>query len=159
MESKRKASSSGASCYGVSLCLKLALLAIFASPSPCIKQYVYDFDNIVTTKIYSLDHSTNCDNEIRVSKSKEEDSFIYGEVQPEIKLKFCMYKAEYILSVLEKSNLYDDVVFLTENSILLKSMYSLNEVVCRKICQNQYFAIPGFGNRTFNVNSSVTFLR
>ena len=64
MESKRKATSSGALCDGVSLCLYLTLLAFFASPSPCINLYGYEFDSIVSTKIYSLDHSTNCDNKI-----------------------------------------------------------------------------------------------
>ena len=84
MESKRKTSSSGASCDGISLCLYLALLAIFASPSLCIKLNGYDFDIIVSTKIYSLDHSTNCDNKIPVSKTIEEVSLIYAEVQPKI---------------------------------------------------------------------------
>ena len=84
MESKRNASSSGASCDGVSLCLYLAMIAIFASPSLCIKLYGYDFDNMVSTKIFSLDHSTNCGNKIRVSKTTEEGSLmylIYAEVQ------------------------------------------------------------------------------
>ena len=90
MEPKRKTSSSGASCDEVSLCLYLALLGIFASPSPCIKLYGYDFDNILSTKIFSIDHSTNCDNKIRVSETKEEGTLLYAEVQPEIKLKFCM---------------------------------------------------------------------
>ena len=129
IEKKDKTRFFGASCDGVSLCLYLALLAIFASPSPCIKLYGYDFDNIVSTKIYSLDHSTNCDNRIRVSKTKEEGSLIYAEVQPEIKL---------------------------EISRLLKSIYPLNEGVCRNIWQNKNFAIPGFGDRTFKVNRSVT---
>ena len=77
MEPKKKTSSSGASCDAKSLYLYLALLAIFASPSLCIKLYGYDFDNIVSTKIYSLDHSTNCDSKIRVSKTKEEGSLEY----------------------------------------------------------------------------------
>ena len=93
MESKRNASSSGASFDGVSLSLYLASLAIFASPSPCVKWYGYDFDNIVSTKFYTLDHSTNRDNKIRVSKTKEEGSFMYAEGQLEKKLKFCMYEA------------------------------------------------------------------
>ena len=42
------------SCDGVALCLYLALLAILASPSPCIKLYGYDFDKIATTLTYSL---------------------------------------------------------------------------------------------------------
>ena len=46
----RKASLSGASCEGVLLYLYVALVAIFASPSPCVKFYGYDFDNIVSTK-------------------------------------------------------------------------------------------------------------
>ena len=114
MESKRKTSSSEASYDGISLCLYLALLAIFASPSLCIKLYGYDFDNMVSTKIYSLDHSTNCDNKIRVSKTIEEGSLIYAEVQPEKKLRFCMYEAAYTVSALKKSNAYDDVVFITK---------------------------------------------
>ena len=39
--------------------------------SPCIKLYGDDFDNIVSTNIYSLDYSTNCDNKILVSKKKK----------------------------------------------------------------------------------------
>ena len=156
MESKRKTSSSGASCDGISLCLYLALLAVFASPSLCNKLYGYDFDNIVSTKLYSLDYSTNCDNKIRVSKTIEEGSLIYAEVQPEIKLRFCMYEAAYTVSALEKSNVYDDVVFITKNSRLLKSIYPLNEGTCRSIWQNKNFALPGFGDKTFKVNNSVT---
>ena len=103
MESKGKTSSSCVSCDGLSLCLYLALLANMASSSPCIKLYVYDFENIVSTKIYSLDHSANCDNKIRVSKTKEEGSLIYAEVHPEIRLKFCMYGAVYtVLALIKK---------------------------------------------------------
>ena len=87
MEPKRKTSSSGALYDGIALCLYLALLAIFASPSPCIKLYGYDMDNIVSTRVYSLDHSTNCDYKILLSKAKEEGTLIYAEVQPEIKPK------------------------------------------------------------------------
>ena len=54
MESERRASLSQASCDGVSVCLYLSLLAIFALPSPCIKLYRYDFYNIVSKKIYCL---------------------------------------------------------------------------------------------------------
>ena len=93
----------------------MALLAIFASPSLRIKFYGYVLANIVSTKIYSLDHSTNCDNKIRVSKTIEEGSLIYADVQLEIKLRFCMYEAEYTVSALKKSNVYDDVVFITKN--------------------------------------------
>ena len=156
MESKRKTSWSGASCDVISLCLYLALLAILASPSLCIKLYGYDFDNIVSTKIYSLVHSTNCDNEIRVSKTVEEGNLIYAEVQHEIKLRFCMYEAAYTVFSPKKSNVYDDVVFITKNSRLLKSRYPLNEGTCRSIWHNKNFALPGFGDNTFQVNNSVT---
>ena len=67
-----------------------------------------------------------------------------------------MFEAVFTVSALKKSNVYDDVVFLTENSRLLKSKYSLNEGVCRNIWQNKNFAIPGFGDRTFKVNMLVT---
>ena len=156
MESKRNASSSGASCDGVSIFLCLAVIASFASPSLCIKLYGYDFDNIVSTKIYSLDHSTNCDNKTGVLKPIEEGSLIYAEVQPEIKLRFCMYEAAYTVSALKKINVYDDIVFITKNSRLLKSIYPLNEGTCRNIWQNKNFALPGFGDTTFKVNNSVT---
>ena len=108
----------------------LVLLAIFASPSLCFNIYGYDFENIVSTKIYSLDHSTNCDNKIRVSKTLEEGNLIYAEVQPEIKLRFCMYEEAYTVSALKKSKVYDDVVFTTKNSRLLKSICLLNAGTC-----------------------------
>ena len=132
----------------------LALLAIFASPSLFIKLYGYDFDNIVSTKIYSLDHSTNCDNKIRVSKRIEEGSLIYAEVKLEIKLR--LYEAAYTVSALKKSNVYDDVVFITRNSRFLKSIYPLNEGTCRSILQNKNFALPGLRDKPFRVNKSVT---
>ena len=62
-----------------------------------------------------------------VSKTIEKGSFIYAKVQIEIKLKFCIYEAAYTASAFKKSNVYEDVVFLTENSRLLKSIYPLNE--------------------------------
>ena len=118
MESKRKTISSGASCDGISLCLYLALPAIFASPSLCIKLYGYDFDNIVSTKIYSLDHSRNCDNRIRVSKTIEEGSLIYADVQLKIKLRFCMYEAAYTVSALKRA------MYMTMLSLLPKTQDS-----------------------------------
>ena len=159
MKSKRNASSSGASCDGVSLCLYLAMIAILASPSLCIKLYGFDFDNIVSTKIYSLNHSTNCDNKIRVSKTIEKGSLIYAEVQPEIKLKFRMYEAAYTVSASKKINVHDDVVFITKKKLktpkIKKSIYPINEGTCRSIWQNKNFALPGFGNKTFKINKSV----
>ena len=103
-----------------------------------------------------MDYSTNCDNKIRVSKTIEEGSLIYAEVQPEIKLRFWMYEAAYTVSALKKSNVYDDVVFITKNSRLLKSIHPLNEGTCRSIWQNKNFALPGFGDKNFKVNNSVT---
>ena len=132
------------------------MLAIFASPSLCIELYGCDFDNIVSTKIYSLDHSTNCDNKIRVSITIEEGSLIYAEVQPEIKLRFCMYEVAYTVSALKKSYVYDDVVSITKNSRLLKSIYPLNEGTFRSIWQNKNFVLPGFGDKTSKVYNSVT---
>ena len=108
----------------------MGLLA-FASPSPCIKLYGYDFDNIVSTKIYSLSSAW-------------------------VKTKFCMYEAAYTGLALKKSKVNDYFVLLTENSRLQKSIDPLNEGVCRKIWQNKNFAIPVFGVRKFKVNRSVT---
>ena len=83
MELKRKASSSGALSDGVSLCLYLPLLAFFASPSPCIKLHGYDFEKIVSAKIYSSDHTTNCGKKIRVSETIEKSGVIcVSEFQP-----------------------------------------------------------------------------
>ena len=99
-----------------------------------------------------MDHSINCDNKTGVSITIEEGSLIYAEVQPEIKLRFCMYEAAYTVSALKKSNVYEDVVFITKNSRLLKSLYPLNEGFCRSIWQNKNFALPVFGDKTFEQN-------
>ena len=66
-----------------------------------------------------------------------------------------MYEELYAVSALKKSNVYHDVFFITKNSRLLKSIYSLNEGTCRSIWQNKNFALPGFGDKTFKVNNSV----
>ena len=94
-------------------------------------------------------------------RKQREVSLIYAQVQPELKLKLLMYEAAYSVSAIKKSNVYDDVVFLTEKSRLLKSIHPLDAVVCRNNWQKNKFAIPGFGDRTFKVNRAVTetFLR
>ena len=46
---------------------------------------------IVQQPITRSSSRPNCDSKIRVSKTKKEGNLIYAEVQPEIKLKFCMY--------------------------------------------------------------------
>ena len=60
------------------------------------------------------------------------------------------------MSALKKSNLYDDVIFLTENPRPLKSVHLSNRGNCRSVWQKKKFSIPGFGNRTFKVSNSVT---
>ena len=67
-----------------------------------------------------------------------------------------MYEAAYTVSALKKSNVYDDVVFITKNSRLLKSIYPLNKGTCRSIWHKKNFALPGFGDKTFKVNNSET---
>ena len=157
MESKRKTSSSGASCDGISLCIYLALLAIFASPSICIKLYGYDLTISYQQEYILWITVQTVITKFEYRKTIEEGSLIYAEVQPEIKLRFCMYEAAYTVSALKKSNVYDDVVFITKNSRLLKyPIYPLNEGACRSIWQNKNFALPGFGGKTFKVNNSVT---
>ena len=100
---RKKISSSGASCDGVAIGLYRALVAIFASPSSCIKIYGYGFDNMVSTKIHSLDHSANCDNKIQVSERIEKSILIYADVQSEIKPIFCMFEAAYTVPALKKA--------------------------------------------------------
>ena len=101
------------------------IAAIFASPSLCIKLNGYDFNNIVATKIYSLDHSTNCDNKVRLSETTEKSILIYAEIQPETKLKFCISEAAYTVSALKESNVYDNMTI----SIISQKMQD---------CLNQY---------------------
>ena len=76
---------------------------------------------------YILWITVQTDIKIRVSKTIEEGSLIFAE----IKFRVCMYEAAYTVSALEKSNVYDDVVFITKNSRLLRSIYPLNKETCR----------------------------
>ena len=62
----------------------------------------------------------------------------------------------YTVSSFKRSNVNDDVVFVTKNSRLIKSIYSLNAGTRKKIWQNKNFAKGGFGNRTFKINRLVT---
>ena len=65
-----------------------------------------------------------------------------------------MYEAANTVSALKKSNVYDDVVFIIKNSRLLCSIHPLNEGTCGSIWQNKNFALPGFGDKTYEVNKS-----
>ena len=67
-----------------------------------------------------------------------------------------MYEAAYIVSARKKSNVYDDVVYITEISRQLNTIYPFIEGACRNVWQNKNFALPDFGERTFKVNRSIT---
>ena len=60
-----------------------------------------------------------------------------------------MNEAAFTLSALKKNKVYDDMVFITENLTKLKSVNHLYDGVHVSIGQKNFFAIPGFGDRTF----------
>ena len=87
-------------CWSITMFF-LALLAIFASPSPCLKLYGYGFH-----KICFLDHNTNCDLETEFEYRKQQEKIFFKlEVQLEIKLKFSMYEAAFTVSALKKATI------------------------------------------------------
>ena len=73
----------------------------------------YDFKNILQTKKFAMTEPTNCETSHIVEEQVNKGGLIYAESSIS-KLKNCMYRAAYTVTVLKKSSLYGDATYLNE---------------------------------------------
>ena len=84
-------------------------------------------------------------NEEQVNKG----GLIYAE-SSRSKLKYCMYRAAYTVTVLKKSGCYDDATYLNEKSQIIPTFYPIKESVRQNLWQGHKARLPGLGDFGFN---------
>ena len=71
------------------------------------------------------------------------------------KLKYCMHRAAYTVTVLKKSSWYDDATFLNEKLQINPTFFPIKESVCQNFWQGHKARLPGLGDFEFNAPKEV----
>ena len=71
------------------------------------------------------------------------------------KLKYCIYRAAYTVTVLNKSGWYDDATHLNEKLELISTFFPRKESVCQKLWQGHKARLPRLGDFEFKAPKEV----
>ena len=138
----------------VQLNWKLLQLVSILGFSQSLEIVGYDFENILQTQKFAMTEPTKCEtshiNEEQVNKG----GLIYAKSSMS-KLKYCMYRAAYTVTVLKKSSWYDDATYLSEKSQIIPTFYPIKESVCQNLWQGHKTRLPGLGDFEFNAPKEV----
>ena len=130
-----------ATCWNITMCEEIRTVG-------------YDFEQIVTTSVFSLsEQEAGCARESRTRKKVTKVTIIFHESN-EIELRFCHYQASYTVQHIKKSNVYDDGLYLHQESKILLTFYLLSIETCQSIWTGEGFKIPGFGNQEFKLSTA-----
>ena len=133
----------------VQLNWKLLQLVSILRFSQSLEIVGYDFENILKTQKFAMTEPTNCEtshiNEEQVNKG----GLIYAKSSTS-KLKYCMYRAAYTVTVLKKCSSYDDATYLNEKSQIIPTFYPIKESLCQNLWQEHKARLPGLGDFEFN---------
>ena len=135
--------------WNVQLNWKLLQLVSIVGFSQSLAIVVYDFEKILQTQKFAMTERTKCEtspvNEEQVNKGGP----IYAK-SSRSKLKYCMYRAAYTVTVLKKSGWYDDATYSNEKSQINPTFYPIIESVCQNLWQGHKARLPGLGDFEFN---------
>ena len=87
--------------WNVQLNWKLLQLASIVSFSQSLEILGYDFENILQTQKFAMTERTKCKTSHINEEQLNKGGLIYAE-SSRIKLKYCMYRAVYTVTVLKK---------------------------------------------------------
>ena len=120
-----------------------------------IRTVGYDFEQIVTTSVFSLsEQEAGCSRESRTREKVTKATILFHESNEEIELRFCHYQASYTVQHIKKSNVYDDGLYLHQESKILPTVYLLSIETCQSIWTGEGFKLPGFGNQEFKLSTA-----
>ena len=115
----------------------------------------HDFEQIVTTSVFSLsEQETGCSRESRSKKKVTKATILFHESNAEIELRFCHYQASYTIQHIKKSNVYDDGLYLHQESKNLPSYYLLSIETRQSIRTGEGFKLPGSDNQEFKFSTA-----
>ena len=141
--------------WNVQLNWKLLQLVSIVGFSQSLEIVGYDFESILQTQKFAMTErksEMSHINEEQVNKG----GIIYAEISRS-KLKYCMYRAAYTVTVLKKSGWYDDATYLNEKSQIIPTFYPIKESICQNLWQGHKARLPGLGDFEFNAPKEVLY--
>ena len=138
----------------VQLNWKLLQLVSILGFSQSLEIVGYDFENILQTQKFAVTEPTKCETSHKNEEQVNKGGLIYAKSSMS-KLKYCMYRAAYTVTVLKKSTWYDDATYLNEKSQIIPTFYPIKESVCQNLWQGHKARLPGLGDFEFNAPKEV----
>ena len=120
---------------------KLLQLVSILSFSQSLEIVGYDFENILQTQKFAMTEPTKCETSHTNEEQVNKGGLIYAKSSMS-KLKYCMYRAAYRVTVLKKSSWYDDATYLNKKSQIIRTFYPIKESVCRNLWQGHKARLP-----------------
>ena len=114
----------------------------------------YDLENLLQTQKFAVTEQKKCETSHINEKQVNKGGLIYAKTNRR-KLKYCMYRAAYTVTVLIKNGWYDDATYLNEKSQIFPTFYSIKESVCQNLRQGHKFRLLGLGDCGFNAPKEV----
>ena len=97
---------------------KLLQLVSILGLSQSLKIVGYDSENILRTQKFAMTEPTKCETSHINEEQVKKGGLIYAKSSLS-KLKYCMYRAAYTVTVPKKSSWYDDATYLNEKSQII----------------------------------------
>ena len=91
---------------------------------------------------------------IESKKKRNEGYDSFHESNTKKKLKFCHYQASSTIPEIKKSNVYDDGLYLHQESKILPTFYLLPVETCQSVWTGEVFKLPGFGNQEYKLGTA-----
>ena len=92
----------------------------------------YDFEKILHSQKAAMTERTKCETSHINQEQVNKGGLIYAE-SSRSKLKYCVYRAAYTVTVLIKTGWYDDATYLKEKLQIIPTFYPIKESVCQNL--------------------------
>ena len=138
----------------VQLNWKLLQLVSILGFSQSLEIVECDFNNILQTHKFAMKERTKCQMS-RINEEQVNKRGLISDQSSKSKLKYCMYRAAYTVTVTKKSGWYDDATFLNEKSQINPTFYAIKESVCQNLWQGHKTRLLGLGDFEFNAPKEV----
>ena len=130
--------------------LIIIIVLLHASFTSSLEITAYDFGQVVSTKIYSLYGNNECEGKTTTQNiTLTSGSILMTETRDKNRYTYCMFEASYTVAHMKKSKVWDDGLYLHDESRILPTFYPLSLSTCKRIWNSEYFSLPGFGNSLY----------
>ena len=136
--------------------LIIIIVLLHASFTSSLEITAYDFGQVVSTKIYSLYGNNECEGKTTTQNiTLTSGSILMTETRDKNRYTYCMFEASYTVAHMKKSKVWDDGLYLHDESRILPTFYPLSLSTCKRIWNSEYFSLPGFGDSLYLIESTT----